>query len=108
MAYYTSEFSGEEVDGAIRSVLHKYGNVTLAADGWADDLTQRVTVTGIVQNPTKESVVTVYPVTSALEAIGAANVRPTALEPNTLIFTADSVPTAAVSFVVVLDSTVEV
>lgn len=107
MAYYTSEFSGEEVDGAIRSVLHKYGNVTLAADGWAD-LTQRVAIAGIVQNIGKESVVTVYPVTSSLDTINAANVRPTSLEPNTLIFTADSVPTAAVSFVVVLDGTVEV
>lgn len=107
MAYYTSEFSGEEVDGAIRSVLHKYGSVTLAADGWTD-LTQRVPVAGIVQNAEKESVVTVYPVTTSLDVINAANIRPTALEPNTLVFAADTAPTAAVSFVIVLNGTVEV
>lgn len=83
------------LDGA--GLRPKYVRVTLTAAGWnAPEKTQKVTVSGVLADETKQLIMPM-PAMASQNAYAAAGIACTLQEENALTFTAQTVPTEAIT-----------
>lgn len=92
----------EQADGTLTiSAKPLYRALTLAADGWDDGLTQTVTVAGVAADEAKQLILSV-PAAASRTAYIEAGILCTGQASNSLIFTAETVPTANLTVYIVI------
>lgn len=81
-----------------------YRTVTLSTSGWnSSSKTQTVTVQGVLANETAQKI-TPMPKISSMSAYNAAGIQCTNQAANSLTFTCQTIPTAALTVYVVIEA----
>ena len=104
--------SGADISEAVKSTLGvsapKAKLVTLTVAGWDSSAkTQSVTVSGILADESKQMIIPM-PATASMTAYNDAGIQCTGQAENTLTFTADTVPTAAIQVYVTYQDVISV
>ena len=93
-----------DIASAITSAAPSACKVTLTASGWDSSAkTQSATVSGVLENESKQLIMPM-PAGTSMSAYNEAGIQMTAQAANTVTFTADTVPTADVEVWVVVQS----
>lgn len=96
------------VDSAVATAIPKAKLVTLTVAGWDNSAkTQSVTVAGILADESKQMIIPM-PATASMTAYNDAGIQCTGQAENTLTFTADTVPTAAIQVYVTYQDVISV